>query len=89
MVPYIFIIVVEALNVAFKEDVRKCLNRGFFFCITRPNKSFLDDTSFTVKVYEPSVGNIVEILHKFGLAFGLEINIAKSVANCSGRGTPP
>ena len=38
------------------------------------------DTSFMVKAEETNVDNLVGILHKFEVAFGLEINWHKSVA---------
>lgn len=50
---------------------------------------YVDDTSFTAKVEETSVDNLVGIMHKFGIAFGLDINWHKSVAYFCGRGRPP
>ena len=49
---------------------------------------YADDTSFTVKAEETSVDNLVGILHKFGIAFGLEIKWHKSVAYWCGQGRP-
>lgn len=40
----------------------------------------VDDTSFIVRAKEFNVHNLVRILHNFGIASGLEINLHKSVA---------
>ena len=47
---------------------------------------YADDTSFTVKAEEANVDYLVEILHKFDITFGLEINWQKSMAYWCGRG---
>lgn len=41
---------------------------------------YVDDMLFMVRVDESSVNNMVGIMHKFGIAFRLEIKWHKSVA---------
>lgn len=82
LVPYSFIIVADALNVAVKHAMRYSELQG----ITLPQcnsqqiiNQYVDDILFAVRENETSVDKFVGILHKFELAFGLEINWHKCV----------
>lgn len=92
LAPYLIIITLEALNVVVKH----AMGIGNLGGITLQQgnsqqiiSQYVDDTSFTVKAEETSVGYLIGILHKFGTTFGLEINWHKSVAHWCGRGRPP
>ena len=83
LAPYLFIIMAETLKAKIKHAMR--LNN--LKCITLPQCNFQQtisqyafDTTFTMKVEESSVDSLVGILHKFGIASGLETNWHKSVA---------
>lgn len=79
---YMFIIIVEALNVAIKNAMRTSPIK----CISPPQcnsqqiiNQYVDDTSFIVRV-EVSMDNLVVVLQNFGIASRLEINWHKSMA---------
>ena len=78
---YLFIIVAEVLNVAIKNVVRIGLIKVISllqFCSQRIISQYMDNTSLTVREEENTMDNLLEILHNFGIAFGLKIN--KSIA---------
>ena len=81
--PYLCIIMEEALNAATKNALRLGNLKGIVLPQSNSQQTisqYVDDTSFTVRAEEASADNLVGILHKFGIAYGLEINWHKSVA---------
>lgn len=88
---YLFIIVLEALNVADKNAARIAMIKGIFLpqFTQQIISQYVDNTSFPIRVEEVGVDNMVEILHKFGLASSLEINWHKSMAYWGSQGIHP
>lgn len=79
------------MNAIVKNTVRIWHIEGVSFYqrnIQQIISQYIDNTLFTVRTKETSVDNLVRILHKFGIAFGLEVNWHKNVAYWCGRGTP-
>lgn len=75
--PYLCIITAKALNAAVINALRLGSLKGIV--LTQSNSQqiisqYVDDTSFMVRAEENSVDNLVGILHKLGIASGLEIN---------------
>lgn len=90
--PLFVIIVAEALNPAIENAIKTGLIKGIFFAQCNSQQiiiQYVDNTSFTMRGDKTSVGNVVKILHNFGIASGLEINWHKSVPNRYNRKNPP
>lgn len=82
----------EAFDAVVKDDVRRGLIQGIFLLHCNTQEiiiQYADNTPFTMKANNYSLDNLVGIMHKFGLAFGLMINWTKSVAYWCDRGIPP
>lgn len=93
LAPYLFIITAKALNATIKHARRFDNLKGITIhqCNSQQIISqYANDMSFTMKVEETTVvDNLVGILHKFGIASGLEINWHKCVAYWCSQGQPP
>lgn len=79
----LFIIVAEILNVAFKNVVRISLINVISllqFCSQQIISQYMDNTSLIVREEENTMDNLLEVLHNFGIAFGLEIYWHKIIA---------
>ena len=82
----------EAFNAMVRDDVRRDLIQGISLLHYNTQEiisQYADNTPFAMKADESSVDKLVGIMHKFGLAYGLEINWTMSVAYWCDRGTPP
>lgn len=77
LAPYLFIIIATTLNDATKIWWKLALLKANFFLNVNPNKALASNAngmSFTVRVEEAGVDNLIVILQNFAFAYGLEIN---------------
>jgi hypothetical protein len=80
--PYLFILVGKALNVLVKRVVENKKIKGVML-LDKVNQhvisQYVDDTLLTIKGEERIFNNVIHLLQRFEVTFGLEINDNKSL----------
>lgn len=82
LAPYLFIIVIEALNTMIREETRRGNVKGILLPENERQQTlaqYADDTSFTLYGEEETIKNLIGLLDMFCEATGLLINWTKSL----------